>query len=330
MFVKPASPVTKLISVMLAHSMLVWIVYDLGYTGTLHAQTSALDYLNKGIEYCENFEFDEAITNLNKALGLGGASKEDAIKIHLYLAFCLAAKSEMDRAKSHFLEILKIDPNFTLSYTESAIFLDLFQKAKDEFKQMNPVARIQPEESVQEATVTQKSLQDSLAPQILHVPLETIEAGKELPVSAIITDNEEVASASLLFIREDQRYYRSVPMNAKQGNMYEARITSDWIQPPGISYFIHAVDSAGNEGLWKSPDNPYHLNVYFTANEQLSDVRDSVQPIEAKTAKKGGKTIIWVGLGALVVSGGILAVLLRGGGNNETPSILTDPPPWPN
>jgi tetratricopeptide (TPR) repeat protein len=330
MFVKQSSPITKLISVFLAHLMLIWIICDIWYPSSLYAQTTVLDYLNKGIEHCENFEFDEAITNLNKALEMEEVSKEDEIKIHLYLAFCLAAKSEMDMAKSHFLEILKIDPNFTLSYTESSIFLNLFQKAKEEFKSMSPVIRSQPEEQGKKTIVTEKSLKDSTPPQILHVPLETIEAGNDLPVSAIITDNEGVAAASLLFIREDQRYYRSIPMNAREGNMYEARITSDWIQPPYISYFIHAVDEAGNEGFWKSQDNPYQLSVSFNVDEQLSTVSDSVQPIEAAVKKKGGRTILWVGLGALVVSGGILAVVLRGGGNEKTPSILTDPPPWPN
>jgi tetratricopeptide (TPR) repeat protein len=331
MFVKATCPITKLISVLLAHSMLVWIVSDLWYTGSLYAQTTASDYLNKGIEYCENFEFDEAITNLNKALGMEKVLKEDKIKIHLYLAFCLAAKSEMDMAKSHFLEILKIDPNFTLSYTESAIFLDLFEKAKEEFKRMNPVIPRQAEEQGGKTIITEKSLQDSIPPRIMHVPLDSIEAGKELSVFATISDNEGIAVASLLFIREDQKYYRSVPMNIRQDHMYEAKITSDWIQPPNISYFIHAVDEAGNEGFWKSKDNPFHLSVYFNADEQFSTIRDSVRPIEATTGKKGGRTILWVGLGALVVSGGILAVVLRGGSNGESStSILTDPPPWPN
>ena len=332
MSVKHFKPVIKVISIVLIHSFSVWIMTDLLNPGFLYSQTTAADYLDKGIEHTENFEFDEAIKNLNKALEIGENSKEDVIKIHLYLAFCLAAKSEMDMAKSHFLEILKIDPNFTLSYTESKIFLDLFQTAKEEFRSMSPAVQKQPEEpGVQTETIrSEETLQDSIPPQIRHMPLETIEAGSELSVSAIISDNEKVSAASLLFIREDQRYYRSVSMDARSDHTYEAKITSDWIQPPNINYFIQAFDEAGNEGLWKNPENPYHLSVTFKPNEELSAMQEAARPIEAAAVRKRGNTILWVGLGALVVSGGILAVVLRGGGNGKSSTILTDPPPWPN
>ena len=330
MLVKLFKPSVKMISIVLVHSFSVWIMADLLNSESLYSQTTAADYLEKGIEHTENFEFDDAINNLNKALEIEDNSEEDIIKIHPYLAFCLAAKSEMDMAKSHFLEILKIDPNFTLSYTESQIFLDLFQKAKDEFRKMGPVVRNQPVESGTETVMTKKSLQDSIPPTVRHVPLETIEAGNELSVSAIISDNEKVASASLLFIREDQRYYRSVSMDARSDHTYEAKITSDWIQPPNINYFIQAFDEAGNEGLWKNPENPYHLSVTFKPNEELSAMQEAARPIEAAAVRKRGNTILWVGLGALVVSGGILAVVLRGGGNGKSSTILTDPPPWPN
>ena len=71
MSVKHFKPVIKGISIVLIHSFSVWIMTDLLNPGFLYSQTTAADYLDKGIEHTENFEFDEAIKNLNKALEIG-------------------------------------------------------------------------------------------------------------------------------------------------------------------------------------------------------------------------------------------------------------------
>ena len=55
-------------------------------------------------------------------------------------------------------------------------------------------------------------------------------------------------------------------------------------------------------------------------------------PPEFTEKKKGKKTLLWVGLGALVVAGAAAAVLIGGGREGEgpvTPTILIDPPVRP-
>jgi len=55
-------------------------------------------------------------------------------------------------------------------------------------------------------------------------------------------------------------------------------------------------------------------------------------PPEIAEKKKGKKTLLWIGLGALVVAGAAAAMLLGGGGDEEgptTPAILIDPPVRP-
>jgi TolB-like protein len=56
-------------------------------------------------------------------------------------------------------------------------------------------------------------------------------------------------------------------------------------------------------------------------------------PPEITEGKKGKKTLLWVGLGALVVAGTAIAVLAGGGASEEggptTPAVLMDPPVRP-
>ena len=85
-----------------------------------------------------------------------------------------------------------------------------------------------------------------------------------------------------------------------------------------------------NEGFFSSIDEPYTLQVSTkpVVPPVVAEVVDQDKPKE----RKGKKTLLWIGLGAAVATGGVLVAILGGkggGGKSEDRPVLNDPPPWP-
>ncbi len=86
-------------------------------------------------------------------------------------------------------------------------------------------------------------LVDTTPPTITHTPITSAHAGDAISISATITDNIGVQSATLFYRKKGESTYVSLPMG-KSGDMYTAAIPSSAVTTVGVQYYISATDGA--------------------------------------------------------------------------------------
>ncbi|MCA9541012.1 MAG: hypothetical protein KC620_19060, partial [Myxococcales bacterium] len=87
---------------------------------------------------------------------------------------------------------------------------------------------------------------DEEPPVIVHTPIaDQLMANAEVLVTAHITDNTRVRGVTLNFRRQGDGNWLSVPMPSI-GDDYAARIPVFVVAPPGVDYYLEAVDVADN------------------------------------------------------------------------------------
>lgn len=148
---------------------------------------------------------------------------------------------------------------------------------------------------------------DTEPPSITHTPIEQAVEGEEINFIAMVTDKVGVAEVRIFYRVTGQTDYRSSKMQQRPNNVFLAKIAA---RAEGMEYYMTATDRTGNTpAFWKSADDP-----------QLF----AVQAKPVQVAKKGGsKALLWIGLGAVAVSGGLVVALAGGGGGNGV-TPLTD------
>ena len=192
--------------------------------------------------------------------------------------------------------------------------------------------------SASEPIFVSVSEKDVTAPQITHTALRSIKEGQEFYVIATIADENEITEAKVHLKQRGQISFQSIGMTALQQNRYRAKVEKDFVTAPGLSYYITAQDAAGNIGYWKSAEQAHTITITpITIAEKPERDRDEVaEQLVEKPEKKGGKTLLWIGLGALVLAGGAVA-LMGGSGDGgdestepEPSQKLIDPPAFPD
>jgi len=102
---------------------------------------------------------------------------------------------------------------------------------------------VDPENSPRSITVT-----DTSNPVIQHTPVSgKQEAGVPVTITAKVTDNVEVAEVSLHYRTAGQAGFKLVPMaETSTKSFYSGIIPGPDVIPPGIEYYIKAMDSSNN------------------------------------------------------------------------------------
>ncbi len=106
-------------------------------------------------------------------------------------------------------------------------------------------------------TVTQPP--DTEAPVITHTPVTSADENQAVTITATITDNVGVASATLYYKKSTDASYTSATMTAS-GNSYSAAIPAAVVTQAGVDYYIKATDAVPLTSI--KPDlTGYHINV---------------------------------------------------------------------
>lgn len=114
---------------------------------------------------------------------------------------------------------------------------------------------------------------DSAPPTIGHVPVAQFKAGKDIPISATVTDNVGVAGVNLFYRRQGTGAYTRRAL-AKDDNeaIYRGTIPKAVVTTAGVEYYLDASDSVPNTA--RSPDTapstPYRVQV-LTLEADFSD-----------------------------------------------------------
>ena len=159
---------------------------------------------------------------------------------------------------------------------------------------------------------------DLLAPEISQETyIDKIKKGADHPITVTVTDNVGVKLVTLYYKTIGTEVYKSISMS-KIANTddYHATISADQILPPGVEYYVQAMDSAGNSVLHGYSFSPLSVKITNgdTANVATTDTIPITPPEE-----KSSKTWLWVGLGVLVL--GLAAAAGGGGGGDDGGSV---------
>jgi hypothetical protein len=109
---------------------------------------------------------------------------------------------------------------------------------------------------------TARTALDTKPPVIIHTPRITAIERSPIRISATITDDIEVASATLFFRITGEETWASTSMSPI-GNNYSATIQASNVTTAGVEYYIRAVDAALNaaHSPATAPKVPYSITV---------------------------------------------------------------------
>jgi len=82
---------------------------------------------------------------------------------------------------------------------------------------------------------------DTTPPTITHTPIVSAEEGKTITITATITDDVGITSATLCYRKTGDTSYTSIAMT-KSGNTYTATISASAVTTLGVEYYISATD----------------------------------------------------------------------------------------
>lgn len=161
------------------------------------------------------------------------------------------------------------------------------------------------------AAPDQNSPIDIQPPVIEYEPREnSLSPGQSTVLTVKVTDDMGVREVILFYRTEGDPSFKSARMIATSDAFYSATLSSTDTRPPGLEYFIQAVDKAGNSVWRASKMFPLKLEV---AERTLATPVAVIPPLEKPAdEERGGRSIWWWVLGALAAG----AVVAASGGDN--------------
>lgn len=105
-----------------------------------------------------------------------------------------------------------------------------------------------------------------MPPLIKHTPIQSAPPGSAIPVSAEVTDDEQVAYVTLHYRMTGQEEFFEVSMSDKE-NIYSINIPAEAVTAVGVEYFIEA-----NDGVYTSqiPEEGYYQITVSTAEKTIT------------------------------------------------------------
>lgn len=100
---------------------------------------------------------------------------------------------------------------------------------------------------------------DTMAPNIYHTPIYNATAGRNLVISATVTDNLHIEWARLYFRIKGETDWRIAVMNSFNDS-YSAIIPAQYITAAGLEYYIEAFDGVSS-AFKGNEDSPYTVAV---------------------------------------------------------------------
>ena len=151
---------------------------------------------------------------------------------------------------------------------------------------------------------------DLVAPEISQEQyINTVKKGADHAITVTVTDNVGVKQVTLYYKTIGTEEYKRTTMDSiSNTDDYHTTINSDQIKPPGLEYYIQAMDNAGNTVLHGYSFSP--LSVTMSNADTANVATTDTTPIT--TEEESSNIWLWVGLGALAVVG-----LLAAGGSSD-------------
>ncbi len=165
---------------------------------------------------------------------------------------------------------------------------------------------------------------DLVAPEIIQPKyIDSVAKGDNHSISVVVTDNTGVKQVVLYYrVIGTSNYQRKLMRKVKNTDNYQVTLRAKKITPPGIEYYVQAMDHAGNTILHGYSFSPLSVKttsataVVVENNPKTSSSEDDDSIFTNKW--------FWIGIGVLVAgaaaSGGGGS---GGGGGGEPTATLT-------
>ena len=163
---------------------------------------------------------------------------------------------------------------------------------------------------------------DLIAPEITQEKyIDTVKTGADHQITVTVTDNVGVKQVTLYYriIGTTEEYKRKSMDNIVNTDDYHATIKSDQINPPGVEYYVQAMDNAGNTLLHGYSFSPLSVK---TTNGDAATVASGDTAAILASEEESSNTWLWIGLG--VLAAGVVAVAAGGGGGDDGGTTSTE------
>lgn len=172
---------------------------------------------------------------------------------------------------------------------------------------------------------------DIQPPVIEHNPNETpIAPGQSTVLNVKVTDDVNVREVTLFYRSEGDAGFKSVHMVPTGDAQYSATLSSTDTRPPGVEYFIQAIDDAGNS-VWRA-SKLFPLKLVVDAQPPVAGAAVSSPPAEPQPASeaRAEPSKWWWVLGALAAGAVIAAAGGGDDGGGSNPTATPTPPSGAN
>ena len=110
-------------------------------------------------------------------------------------------------------------------------------------------------------------------PTIQHLPVESAPVGQDIPISAVVLDDEKVVRVNLFYRTIGAGDSIKVSM-AVSDSLYTAKIPAEAVTPPGVEYFIQASD--GDHSSQYPPKGYLTIVVTDDSAAKITTVREMI------------------------------------------------------
>jgi hypothetical protein len=94
---------------------------------------------------------------------------------------------------------------------------------------------------------------DTTAPVILHQPINNGDGGRDITITATVTDAGNLNSVALYYKKPGGEPFTKIEMSRTSGNLFTGTIPGSSVTSEGLQYYIEAIDWANNTA--RSPDS---------------------------------------------------------------------------
>ncbi len=129
-----------------------------------------------------------------------------------------------------------------------------------------------------------------MPPQVTHEPVTQSPPGEKVTITAVITDDIEVISATLFYRGVGDEEFVSDRMVGGEENTYSVSIPGDAMTGGGVEYYIEAYDDAHETRL---PENGYYTIAIAPAGEGTEKAAPETAPWNAPPPAVGSPEDPW-------------------------------------
>jgi len=146
---------------------------------------------------------------------------------------------------------------------------------------------------------------------------DTIDTNKSHTITVTVKDDTAVKQVIVFYrIIGTEKYKSQTMQNIKGSDDYTATISPKQIKPPGIEYYVQALDNAGNSLLHGYSFSPLSVKTVAGSAAVVATTSTDKIPEPSKEDDEGISKWVWIGLGAVVIG----AAASGGGGGGTTPT----------